>query len=65
MPTVIIVLVAGPVDGVHWVAVTVNINEYHLLGDPCFKLHFRMTRTVFEVHIELEQLLSWTSLHIF
>lgn len=32
-----------------WVSVTVIINEYHTLGDPSFKLDFRMTRGVFEV----------------
>ncbi|KAK3911740.1 Putative nuclease [Frankliniella fusca] len=31
-----------------WVPVTVVINDFHNLGDPCFKIHFRMSRTVFE-----------------
>ncbi|KAE8738765.1 hypothetical protein FOCC_FOCC015747 [Frankliniella occidentalis] len=31
-----------------WVKVTVMIDDYHRKGDPCFKIHFRMTRSVFE-----------------
>ncbi|KAK3929165.1 Protein ANTAGONIST OF LIKE HETEROCHROMATIN PROTEIN 1 [Frankliniella fusca] len=31
-----------------WVPVRVFINDYHTLGDPCFKLHFRMSRGLFE-----------------
>lgn len=38
-------------EGRVWVAVTVVINDYHNLGDPCFKTHFRMSRIVFEVDI--------------
>ncbi|KAE8751624.1 hypothetical protein FOCC_FOCC001472 [Frankliniella occidentalis] len=34
--------------GKYWVPVNVDINDYHNLGDPCFKLHFRMSRVVFE-----------------
>lgn len=32
-----------------WQHVTVNINEYHTLNDYSFRLHFRMSRRVFEV----------------
>ncbi|KAE8739946.1 hypothetical protein FOCC_FOCC014557 [Frankliniella occidentalis] len=32
-----------------WVKVTVMIDDYHTMGDPCFQLHFRMTRSVFEI----------------
>ncbi|KAK3929404.1 Protein ANTAGONIST OF LIKE HETEROCHROMATIN PROTEIN 1 [Frankliniella fusca] len=32
-----------------WVKVTVNLDDYHTMGDPCFQIHFRMTRTVFEI----------------
>ncbi|KAK3928636.1 Protein ANTAGONIST OF LIKE HETEROCHROMATIN PROTEIN 1 [Frankliniella fusca] len=31
-----------------WENITVNINEYHTFGDYSFKLHFRMSRRVFE-----------------
>ncbi|KAK3918582.1 Protein ANTAGONIST OF LIKE HETEROCHROMATIN PROTEIN 1 [Frankliniella fusca] len=31
-----------------WQPVEVNINEYHMFGDVCFKLHFRMSRVMFE-----------------
>ncbi|KAK3910836.1 Protein ANTAGONIST OF LIKE HETEROCHROMATIN PROTEIN 1 [Frankliniella fusca] len=31
-----------------WVPVRVFINDYHTLGDPCFKLHVRMSRGLFE-----------------
>ncbi|KAJ1518861.1 hypothetical protein ONE63_011525 [Megalurothrips usitatus] len=34
--------------GETWFYFTVNIDEYHSLGEPCFKMHFRMSRTVFE-----------------
>lgn len=35
--------------GEAWVPVTVIIDEYHRMGDPCFKIHFRMSRGIFEV----------------
>ncbi|KAE8745053.1 hypothetical protein FOCC_FOCC008304 [Frankliniella occidentalis] len=31
-----------------WKKISVDFNEYHDIGDPCFGLHFRMTRAVFE-----------------
>ncbi|KAE8739517.1 hypothetical protein FOCC_FOCC014973, partial [Frankliniella occidentalis] len=31
-----------------WVHVSVNLDDYLNMGDPCFKLHFRMTKAVFE-----------------
>ncbi|KAK3925322.1 Putative nuclease [Frankliniella fusca] len=34
---------------VSWERVAVNIDEYHRMSDRCFKMHFRMTRAVFEV----------------
>lgn len=37
--------------GETWFYFTVNINEYHTLGEPCFKMHFRMSRAVFEASI--------------
>jgi len=36
-------------EGDWWVHVTVVIEDYHNLGDPCFKTHFRMSRGLFEV----------------
>ncbi|KAE8739896.1 hypothetical protein FOCC_FOCC014595 [Frankliniella occidentalis] len=38
--------------GEWWVKVTVNLDDYHRMGDPCFQIHFRMTRTVFEMLVE-------------
>lgn len=35
--------------GEAWVPVTVIIDEYHRMGDPCFQRHFRMSRGTFEV----------------
>ncbi|KAK3920819.1 Protein ANTAGONIST OF LIKE HETEROCHROMATIN PROTEIN 1 [Frankliniella fusca] len=32
-----------------WVKVTVRIDDFHTMGDPCFRIHFRMSRTVFEI----------------
>lgn len=37
--------------GEAWVPITVFIHEYHHMGDPCFRKHFRMSRGVFEVTI--------------
>lgn len=34
--------------GASWVKITTDINEFHLMPDPCFKLHFRMSRATFE-----------------
>lgn len=36
-------------DEASWEAVTVHIDEYHQMSSPVFKMHFRMTRPVFEV----------------
>ncbi|KAK3918952.1 Questin oxidase [Frankliniella fusca] len=35
-----------------WIYVNVNINEYHLFPDPVFKIHFRMSRGVFEILVQ-------------
>lgn len=35
-----------------WVYVTVNLNEYHTMHDPVFKMHFRMSRRVFELLVQ-------------
>ncbi|XP_034232828.1 protein ANTAGONIST OF LIKE HETEROCHROMATIN PROTEIN 1-like [Thrips palmi] len=35
-----------------WVYVTVNINEYHMMNDSVFKMHFRMSRRIFELLVQ-------------
>ncbi|KAE8745041.1 hypothetical protein FOCC_FOCC008353 [Frankliniella occidentalis] len=35
-------------EGVVWDKITININEFHAMNDECFKLHFRMSRRIFE-----------------
>ena len=37
------------IDGEAWHFVDVNLDDFMSMGDPSFKLHFRMSRTVFEV----------------
>ncbi|KAK3925712.1 Pappalysin-1 [Frankliniella fusca] len=32
-----------------WVPITVNLEEYHMMGDHCFKSHFRMSTELFEI----------------
>ncbi|KAK3924028.1 Putative nuclease [Frankliniella fusca] len=35
-----------------WVYVTVNLNEYHTMNDAVFKMHFRMSRRIFELLVQ-------------
>lgn len=45
------VCVAANAFGAAWTAVTVDINEYHNFSDKVFRLHFRMSKRVFEVSL--------------
>ena len=52
MLEVTVVLVLG-YDGISWHRVDINMDDFRTMGDPSFKLHFRMTRRTFEVSRQL------------
>ncbi|KAK3918216.1 Anhydro-N-acetylmuramic acid kinase [Frankliniella fusca] len=37
----------------NWVFLTVNAEEYRIMGDPSFRMHFRMKKNTFEASIFL------------
>ena len=42
-----------------WQIVTVNVDEYLLFGDPTFRRHFRLTKPLFELSIDILTFLFW------
>ena len=53
----------------NWVFVEVNVDNFRTMGDPCFQLHFRLSKPTFEVcklyfFLSIE-LLAWRLTDVF